>query len=226
MFTPNYQLDIIDSNIASLTFNTFRDQSISLFRMSEFYESPYDQIRNQQFSIEDFLYTYMSEKGKINYFSYWDAYNIPGETVDSFIKTFEFQLTIAEKELLKIIFSYINSNEPYYLISALNGKKSDFEHELCHAKYKLDPVYKKKVRSIVEKIPKRLFKQFKNNLIEFGYANDDEIIVDEINAYLSTSSKKYIKNNFVFDDKILKYREMLSKEFKKIKKSININTIF
>ena len=194
--------------------------------MSEFYESPYDQIRNQQFSIEDFLYTYMSEKGKINYFSYWDAYNIPGETVDSFIKTFEFQLTIAEKELLKIIFSYINSNEPYYLISALNGKKSDFEHELCHAKYKLDPVYKKKVRSIVEKIPKRLFKQFKNNLIEFGYANDDEIIVDEINAYLSTSSKKYIKNNFVFDDKILKYREMLSKEFKKIKKSININTIF
>jgi len=194
--------------------------------MSEFYESPYDQIRNQQFSIEDFLYTYMSEKGKINYFSYWDAYNIPGETVDSFIKTFEFQLTRAEKELLKIIFSYINSNEPYYLISALNGKKSDFEHELCHAKYKLDPVYKKKVRSIVEKIPKRLFKQFKNNLIEFGYANDDEIIVDEINAYLSTSSKKYIKNNFVFDDKILKYREMLSKEFKKIKKSININTIF
>jgi len=194
--------------------------------MSEFYESPYPEIRNQLFSIEDFLHFYMNDKGEIDYFSFWDAYNIPGESITSFVINFEFQMTKSEVKLLTEVLSHINDDQPYYLISALKNKVEDFEHELSHAKYKLDTTYKEKVDSIIEKIPKKLYNEFKSNLIKIGYADDDVIIVDEINAYLSTSPKKYIKCNFVSDDGIFKYRKKLKKLFKDIKKDIQINTIF
>jgi hypothetical protein len=217
MFTPIYEIKVIDKNIVSLTFENFRDQSISLFRLSEFYESPYEEIRNQRTGIDDFLYFYMTQKGKINYFSYWDAFNIPGYSIVSFIDHFRFDLTRTEKTLFSEIIDLVDENEPFYLISALKGRKSDFEHEFCHAKYFLDEKYRTKVQEIIDSIPKKLYNKFKDNLVKCGYSNDEQIIVDEINAYLSTSSRKYIRNNFVYDDDIEKYQKKLKKLFKKMK---------
>jgi hypothetical protein len=225
MITPNYKLDLIDSNIISLTFDTFREQSITLFRMSEFYESPFSEIRGQKFSIDNFLYHYMNPKGKIKYFSFWDAYNIPGESIYEFFNLFYNEFTQSESELFDRIDKLVDLAKPFYLISALKGRKSDFEHELCHAKYYLDEKYRDKVDYHISHMPLYLYDEFKANLVNMGYSNDDSIIIDEINAYLSTSSGKYVKNNFVSDYEIEKYQKKLKHKFKKIKKSIKINTI-
>lgn len=209
---------MIDKNIVSLTFDNFRDQSICLFRLSEFYESPHEDIRNQRTGIDDFLYYYMTEKGKINYFSYWDAFNIPGYSVISFIDHFRFDLTRTEKKLFEQILELVDENEPFYLISALKGRKSDFEHEFCHAKYFLDEKYKIEVLNIINKMPLYVYDEFKASLIKMGYSSDDEIIIDEINAYLATSGKKYIKKNFVSDyNEIEKFQKKIKKLFRKNK---------
>lgn len=226
MITPNFKLDIIDENIVSLTFDTLKSQSLTLFRLSEFYESPFNSIRGKPFDVDIFLEQYMDDKGNISYFSFWDAYNIPGYSINQFGKLFQYMLTTREEELLHCLKKNINQDKPYYLISAIKGKKSDFMHELCHAKYYLNYEYKHKVLDVISQIPLYLYDEFKASLIDTGYSSDDTIIMDEINAYLSTSSKKFIRKNFVDDEEILYYQKILKLLFDEEKKSIRINTIF
>ena len=65
-----------------------------------------------------------------------------------------------------------------------------------------------------------------DNNSEDGYNNEEKILFDEINAYLATSSKRYLGQ--IFDikyDKIETYHKHLTKMFKDIKKGIDINII-
>lgn len=216
------KINLIDKNIIDLRFDSLKEQSLTLFRISEYYESPYDNIRGEYFSTEQFLEYYVDENGILDYFNGWSAFNIPGYSINEFFNHF-IDITKREKDIRNIV---KNFNEDYYLISSIEGNEEDFNHELCHAKYYLNKVYQQEVKQIIDNFPVEIYNQFLCSLTSMGYQNSKKIIVDEINAYLSTSKKKYIKEEFISDyDSIKSYRKELKKKFNKIKKSININTL-
>ena len=159
-------------------------------RMQEFYESPFPTIRAHHFTVEEFEAQY-----KGNYYADWHGFNIPGDVVRKFEAIFA-DLSESEKAILAAVkglprFYIIGTHEP--------APDSDDEpladviaHERAHARYYLDPSYRKAVnealtilkethRSAVEKLVEWLAKR--------GYSS--EVVDDEINAYLATTDQKW-----------------------------------
>lgn len=219
------KVNLIDDNIVHLSFPTSKEQALSLFRISEHYESPHSDIKGKYFSIELFLDTYMTDKGHLKYFNYWDGFNVPGCSINKFYSSFH-EMTRRELQLKGIIESCVIRNNPYYLISTVNNNKILFNHEFSHAKYYLDDQYRESVNECIDQIPKDILTSIKNSLIAMGYCDDHDILYDEINAYFSTSNKTTIKSYFDIEYSELEpYILNLKKKFKAMKKLININTI-
>ena len=123
------QVSVIDGNIISFQFDNLKEQGMSFFRLSEFYESAFDSLRENLFSFEQFLECYTEPNGKMNYFYDWTAYNIPGYSVNNFFETF---LLLTEKEaiLKHYIDTLIDKSKDYYVISSITSI-SDFSNAIC-----------------------------------------------------------------------------------------------
>ena len=99
-----------------------------------------------------------------------------------------FDLNEKEKQLRKVTKKF--KNKLYYVISTRATDKMTLKHELVHAYYYLNPVYKQEVDVLIRHMNKDIRKQLVKELKEWGYAS--QVINDEINAYMATSSHKYL----------------------------------
>ena len=156
------KVEVIDGNIIHLSFRSRKDQSLSMFRISEFYESPHMPRRGEYFSVEQFLELYTTDKGHLNYFNYWDGFNIPGDVINEFYMHFNKDLLKREARLQDLIWDSVNTFNDYYVISTVGKSKELFNHELSHAKYYLNESYKNEVNEYINTLPKDII----NNIIE------------------------------------------------------------
>lgn len=201
----------IKDNIIHLEYPNYKELTLSFFRISEFSESPYEDVRYKHFNIETFLDNYIQDNGKINFFEYWNGFNINDKILTLFFNTFsESELTKRELEIYKVISPYFGEN--FYLIGSItDDKESAFDHEMIHAKYCLNHEYRSRVNGIIEEFDSYTFKSCKDNLISMGYVEDYDLIIDEINAYFVTEKVKSLQKMFELQDKELvrKYRKKL-----------------
>ena len=64
------------------SFKNRREMTLSFCRMQEYYESPNKRLFRKKFTMAEFLTETIKENGKIDYFSYWSGFNVPGNIVN------------------------------------------------------------------------------------------------------------------------------------------------
>jgi len=210
----SYNYKVIQSQIHLFQFSSQYHAASTFMRLQEFYESPDEKIRGHYFTVEEYMDWYAEKNGNFTYTSDWHGFNIPGHIVDKFASVFPYgNRTEKEKDLINTIGCNRVNGAPYYVLGTSPEEADVLDHELCHALYYLSAVYKACVSGIIfthlnSKNHKLLFDKLK----EDGY--DDGVLWDELNAYLSTSSKYYIRKHFnVNNENVWTVREYLKHLF-------------
>lgn len=196
------------------------DRSSLFCRYQEFYESPYPQIRGKFFTIEEYMKLYIN-KNKKPHFTYpsdWSGYNIPskillnarsvfGNSINQYGYTMNEIIDYCEKESR---FRNGGETHPWYLIGVDKLKSGVMNHEIAHGFYYTNLSYKVEMDYLIEGISIKDYDKFKNVLVKGGYSDDRVIIIDEIQAYLSTG-KHHEWNDTLYK----KYSPDFVKVFKK-----------
>jgi hypothetical protein len=168
----------------------FSDQyflSSTFLRAQEFYESSFSNIRNKQFTLEEYIDTEVRENGKFDYFEKWDGFNLNDKIFKKFFHTFK-DISIGSKEykLQLYIKNLIDWNRPFYIIGVCDTQT--INHELAHAFYYLSEEYRKQMDKLsVMLLPLKCVLRISKELEDMGYCS--EVRYDEIQAYLSTENQ-------------------------------------
>ena len=170
-----------------------KELTMTMCRPQEYYECNSTVLRKNVFSFEEFIDHYVRKDGSFEYFSFWTGFNIPGYVLEEFFAKFE--LTKRERELRKVTKKF--KNKMYYLIATRVSDTSTIKHELVHAYYYLDPVYKQGVDVLIRHMRKEIKKDIVKELKSWGYAA--HVMNDEINAYMATSPHKYLVEDLDLD---------------------------
>jgi hypothetical protein len=125
------------------------------------------------------------------YYSDWAGFNIPSSVLFPFKQGKFKNLTKDEKNFLHL-FEKMTGN--FYIIGSYgkNDRSVEvFNHELAHAFYFLNKKYKEKVDRFLKQNIGSL-RKFEDTLLTMGYCK--EVVLDELNAYLSTGYDVYIND--------------------------------
>ena len=201
-------------NCLLFEFDNRKELTLSFCRAEEYYEGK-PSVNGKYISFETFIDEFMTDDGVIDYFYSWSGFNIPSKYYLEWSNQNAADKTKWELKLANVISQKLDISKPFYIIGALEGAHDVINHELAHALYSLNEKYKS---SVIE-----ISLQFRNkHLVEYtkiikklksmGYG--DNVAEDELQAYMSTSTKKELVDRFKVDyDKIkpfvLKYRKLL-----------------
>ena len=165
--------------------NSQYELASTFMRLQEFYESPFPEIRNNFFTIEQYMDRYAEANGNFTYTQDRSGFNVPSNIVEKFLSLFKNDLIEKEKAFFSEVEKFKKSSnfDKYYIIGT--GEDSIIEdHEMCHALWYLDEEYRDEAMNLISKLPDDLILTMNNYLTDRGYAN--EVHIDEMNAYLST----------------------------------------
>lgn len=205
---PNDLLVVNDlgvDNVIHVSANLMYDLVGAFIRVQEYYESPYDELYRRYFTHEKMIFTYLAQNGGFTYFEDWAGFNVPG---DIFLEWYERHedgpgsLWHRERELIDLVGSstLYDKKEPFYVIGANINRLDDIKHELAHAWFYLNGEYRTSMTEFVNnRLPVEVTTYLKSYLIDEGYR--EEVVVDEIQAYLATSPMTYIVEMFEQYDK-------------------------
>lgn len=212
-------------------FNNKKDLTFCFCRPQEYYESDKPKLNGKFFSFYEFVDEQTDSKGNINYFEYWDGFNLPCTVYDKWINGIGVSnLTKHEKLIYQEIVKSNRKNANYYIIAGMLGDRTNtIKHELAHAMYTLKSEAKKlgnnnnysqAVKKLNEEFssdfPKEYDKIIKG-LKRQGYG--ENVLLDEVQAYMSTSLKDEFVDEFKLNyDSLLpmikKYRSNFNKYYK------------
>ncbi len=178
--------------VLHIVFDSRPLMNISMCRLDAFCESQYDNLRGKYFTLESFIAHNCDKDGKIDYFSYWEGFNIPKDKINKFKKLFRGNISVLEAEILK---HFIGDYE-YLICTDQNSDPTTLKHELLHAKYSLDKEYRVKIIVKISGFDLDTIFKMTSDLIAGGYPDELPIIFDEIQAYLLTSTNKELKEVF------------------------------
>ena len=191
-------------NIYLVSTKTQYEIASMFMRMQEFYESPYENIRGQQFSLDEYMDTYAEDTGNFTYTVDWNGFNVPGEIAIKFWSLFHQDTRNKElamrNEFLRVrgepnIYG-MKSN--FYLIG-VSGEADPYtmKHEVAHAMYYLDENYRNSMILAMNVTGHHnLYEGMHKKLKKMGYC--DEVLMDETQAYMSTSSRWSLLKTFGF----------------------------
>lgn len=119
----------------------------------------------------------------------WVGFNVPGQMIFDLSKRTDIEKNIYDMMMISLA-EYIKSKEKskdFYII----GTSSDdselnitFNHELAHSLFAINKRYRDQMTSLFFKMPKNIRTFVFKKLRDCGY--EDEILLDEAQAYLAT----------------------------------------
>lgn len=184
-------------------------------RVQEYYESPNSKFRNKNFSIWDYIEWYSREYNGFTYPFDWSGYNFPLEVAEKCYSSCKIE-NIYDDVFLEIIknIKNISKNKKSYIIGIDENKEDDYKHEMCHAYYYLNSIYKKLADNIISKIDKKTYNSMCKNLLKMGYCK--KVLKDEIQAYLISDFMYGPFYNKLDKNKIFSPHKELYENFNKI----------
>lgn len=196
-------------------------RAMLFLRVQEFYESKNIKFRGKKFSFWDYKEWYSSIKGgKFTYTDDWGGFNVPFETAVKCMSISKIE-TPYDREMKKIL-KLVGKNKAKgkcYLIGVERLKSDTFKHEMAHAMYHTNKEYRRKMDSITKLIKKKPFTKIKQQLKKDGYC--DKVIMDEIQAYLSTDRNSTLLRITKVNKKVIKeYKSEFKKYYENIKKTL------
>jgi len=214
----NIKMIEIYPRVFHLTFESQYLLTSTCCRLQEFYESPFSNIRGKVFSMDEYMDTYAEETGNFTYFSDWIGFNVPSDIVGKFYKKYKYILTNKERCLFELLLPIIEENKKFYIIGTTEDAELETtSHETAHALYHLSNEYFDKCNVLANKLPVRHKKRIYESLIDSGY--HDAVLVDELQAWLSTSTTDELVDQFFDPDETkLKLNPLMShvEKFRKL----------
>lgn len=178
-------------------------------RIQESFESPNPDFKGQPFTLGQYRVWYTEVYGAWTYYTDWNGFNIPSESLKPFIEGLYDPLTPEEKELISVL-RYRNGE--YYLIGTHEDDNA-FPHEICHALYCVNEPYREDMTEAVENLTNT--DSLENKLLELGYSEDS--LTDEMHAYLAVDSKHMVtKYGVVLPTGYRKIIELRQKYFREL----------
>ena len=179
-----------------LKFKTIPDLTKSFFRMAEYYDG--DQ-KKKHVDMAEFLDDWMDRQGNADYFKFWDGFNITDSAFRSWRRTVG-KLSQAEQTVVDAIVQATKGMKKFCVIGVSGDDPATVQHEMFHAKYYLDPDFKRNADQLFDEcrndpVIKTMTKILKTKL---DYHTNIE---EEIAAYLYAGSQ--LKLVFGIDAKSL-----------------------
>ena len=179
-----------------LKFKTIPDLTKSFFRMAEYYDG--DQ-KKRHVDMAEFLDDWMDRQGDADYFKFWDGFNITDSAFRSWRRTVG-KLSQAEQTVVDAVDQATKGMKKFCVMGVSGDDPATMQHELFHAKYYLDPDFKRNADQLFDEcrndpVIKAMAKILKTKL---DYHTNIE---EEIAAYLYAGSQ--LKLVFGMDAKSL-----------------------
>lgn len=180
--------------VIHIDFPTAFDVGSVWIRPQEFYESEFEDIRGQTFSLETFMDRYAKAKGGFTYFEDWGGFNLPDFTLREFFEKFKAQLSQKEAWLQKELSSELKKDEKFYVIATFQAKPDIVAHEEAHALFYLNKTYQADQCENVYHLKEEVRQTAHQWLLDTGYHKT--VIEDEIQAYAATSTFRWLKETW------------------------------
>lgn len=224
-------------NVYHFSFDSQYFLNSTMMRLQEYYESPIEGIKGQYFSYEKFMdaYALSTEHKDFSYFTDWSGFNVPGNIVLDFYDTFKYDLLLKEKTFFEAVFLFRHgklsgkNKDRFYVLCTYKhkGEETALKHELSHAYWYLFPdSYAGEAKELLNTkrfLNPEVSEKAKKALLEKGYC--EEVLEDELQAYLATGSRRFLKLVLRYPDKAklsTKFKKLFE-EFDKHQRIVGIN---
>ena len=128
------------------------------------------------------------------YPSDWEGYNIPSHVLSKAVERFEND-TYYDMLMQDVYYTCKEDcNDKFYLIGTDKVDSLVMKHELAHALWYVNKKYKTSAQRLVNAIPKEDYAKLYMKIKKMGYA--DDVIDDEIQAYMSTTWRNKYADKF------------------------------
>lgn len=172
----------------------------AFIRFQEFYENPV--LKGRKDITVPMIESWWKEHRKKeqitdSYYEYWVGFNIPGRVFAQLIINPDFRPAPSltdffrprfkrqEDQLLSLIADIpLEELVESYLIGYSTHRNDVVDHELAHAFFSTNRMYKSSQMYNIARLPTPVFDGLRNELVEWGYHPD--VVHDEIQAYMST----------------------------------------
>jgi len=193
-------------------FNTVPDLTRAFFRMAEYYEgNRYSGSPAQDIDMADFLDNFVDRSGSVDYFKFWDGFNITDQAFDSWLKGVG-KLGQAEQLVVNTVKKSLKRG-PYAIIGVAGNTQGTDDHELFHALYYLRPEYRQAVDGLMREFKKDpAYKIMRNTLrkkLDYHSHHDEEIA-----AYLSAGSQLKMVFDVEPTEYVKQFRGLFKDEYK------------
>ena len=190
----DYEIKEIIPRVYAVKVEDGYQRAMLFLRSQEHYESAFPEIKGHHFDIFSFMEIYRKWKG-LEYFSYpddWTGFNVPSHVVESCTNyvldarngLFPTPYDYIMSDIINSVKGGLKKEKKYYLIGVDKFDGRTMQHELAHGLYYVNDSYKKSADVLVSNMPSRIVEELSNIILEMGYC--EEVIVDEIQAYMST----------------------------------------
>ena len=203
-------------NILALEFSKEIPMGMMFMRFQEYSEGIKGVRDKSPMPEGDILYKYFKKTKKVYYKAGWAGFNLRGDLFLEYVNSGKFALNILEQKLVYLIrdeFDWKGLGNKFFIIAYHKGDKATKKHELLHALYYLNPIYRARVDSIlcVANL-KKARKYLKKLGYGLGGTHGDYIFYDEIQAYVLTDKPKIVKA-FGLSKKVIRKLQALKREY-------------
>ena len=174
-------------NCLMFRFRSVPDLTRAFFRMAEFYEgNRYAGSPAHDIDMADFLDNFVDRDGDVDYFRFWDGFNITDKAFYQWLKGVG-KLGQAENLVVDIVKDRMKSR-PFSVIGVAENNKATDQHELFHALYYLRSDYQSAVDDLMQEFRKQpAYRRMKLTLQKRLHYRDH--LDEEIAAYLTGGSQ-------------------------------------
>jgi len=170
-----------------LRYQSVPDVARSFFRVAEYYDGKHYGGQSRQVSLTDFLDNWMDRQGNVDYFKFWDGFNIPDHAFRSWLKSAK-PLSKAEQVMVDAVNRASKGLKKYCVIGVGGTDSATLRHEMFHARYYLDSTFKGQADALIQTHKNDpAFKAITQTLIKkLDYVDH---VDEEAAAYLYTGSQ-------------------------------------
>jgi hypothetical protein len=170
-----YKVKKIKNRIYSVVVADDYDRAMLFLRAQEYYENP--KFKGKIFDIWDFIKDYSKDKEGFTYAKDWTGFNLPFNKASYLYDNLHIYSFTKYDTIFNTILGRIDCEDSYIIgVDKLEGEI--FNHELAHALYYTNQLYKEEVDQLTSRL--KDYERYKGVLIGMGY--DSKFVDDEIQA--------------------------------------------
>jgi hypothetical protein len=193
----------IYKDIYHVSFDSQEELAMTFLRFQEHYESP--NFRGRYFSLNEYKTWYAQQNGSFSYVEDWSGFNVPSYILEPFRFGLFGELSNLEAKFLSV---FDDTDRRYYIIGT-NDDGATLDHEICHALFYVDNLYRESVEAIIKANKDALSPLF-NQILSLGY--HEAVLIDEANAYLCANPDWIEEQGVMVDHNLVKQLQQLRDE--------------